>query len=472
METLAQGKPGPDVAAVRAALRRDLAGFYGVYMRKPSFVPLAPMHAQMCAVLQDEKLPLVEVLGFRGSAKSTIGSTAFALWAALERPDLYPFIVLIADTARQAGLKIDAIKSELETNALLIEDYGYQPPPAHEEFKDNWQAKNIVLANGVRVMAFSRGQKIRGILHREHRPKLVIVDDPEDLEWIRTDENRDKTERWFTGEVIPAMDAKASKLVLLGNFLHNDALIARVQRNPLFRSFAFPAADDAGNPLWPSVYPDKAALDRQRQKVGEVAWQREYMLRVVSEEGQDVRESDIHFYDELPFNDGNSLAHGVDLAISTKESADCTAVVSGELAWPAGKLEIYIYPHPVNRRMSFHDTIDALDNLRHSSRMASEFFVEAVQYQKAAIEEMERRAFGVTAMVPIKDKRARLRVAARYIKNGTVKFPRTGCEDLVMQLLGFGIEKHDDLVDALVYLILGAAGDAIEAPVVHYVERN
>ena len=62
-----------------------------------------------------------------------------------------------------------------------------------------------------------------------------------------------------------------------------------------------------------------------------------------------------------------------------------------------------------------------------------------------------------------------LRVAARYIKNGTVKFPRTGCEHLLTQLLGFGREKHDDAVDALVYLILGLAGDGIEEPKVHYV---
>jgi predicted phage terminase large subunit-like protein len=62
-------------------------------------------------------------------------------------------------------------------------------------------------------------------------------------------------------------------------------------------------------------------------------------------------------------------------------------------------------------------------------------------------------------MHPIKDKRARLRVAARYIKNGTVKFPRRGCEQLLTQLLGFGSEKHDDAVDALVYLILGLAGE-------------
>lgn len=101
--------------------------------------------------------------------------------------------------------------------------------------------------------------------------------------------------------------------------------------------------------------------------------------------------------------------------------------------------------------------------------MSSEFFVEAVAYQQAAIEEMERRAFSVQAMHPIKDKRARLRVAARYIKLGIVKFPRTGCEQLLTQLLSFGAERHDDAVDALVYLILGLVGDGIEEQKVHYV---
>src|ERR1700751_3654696 len=107
-------------------------------------------------------------------------------------------------------------------------------------------------------------------------------------------------------------------------------------------------------------------------------------------------------------------------------------------------MEIYVQPHPVIRNMTFSQTMDALDNVRHSTTMSSEFFVEAVAYQQAAIDELERRAFAVTPMHPIKDKRARLRVAARYIKNGTVKFPRTGCEQLLNQLFGFGSEKHDD----------------------------
>jgi predicted phage terminase large subunit-like protein len=157
------------------------------------------------------------------------------------------------------------------------------------------------------------------------------------------------------------------------------------------------------------------------------------------------------------------------LAISTKESADYTAVVSGEVEWENGKTQLYIQPHPVIRHMTFHQTMEAMDNIRHGSTMSSEFYVEAVAYQAAAIEEMERRAFSVQAMHPIKDKRTRLRVAARYIKTGVVKFPRKSCEQLLIQLLGFGIKKHDDAVDALVYLMLGVINEGIEGQKVHYV---
>jgi hypothetical protein len=178
---------------------------------------------------------------------------------------------------------------------------------------------------------------------------------------------------------------------------------------------------------WKAKYPTQEAIDAKRNELGDIGFRREMLLQVVPEEGQDVLPEDIVYYDDPPFDGGNYLAHGVDLAISTKESADYTAIVSGEVTWPNGKPEIYIQAHPVIRRMSFSDTMATLDDIRHSTNMSSEFFVEAVAYQQAAIDEMERRAFSVQAMHPIKDKRARLRVAARHIKMGVVKFPRVGC---------------------------------------------
>lgn len=47
----------------------------------------------------------------------------------------------------------------------------------------------------MRVLSRSRGQKIRGLKHRQHRPSLIIADDVEGLDWVRTQENRDKSDR-------------------------------------------------------------------------------------------------------------------------------------------------------------------------------------------------------------------------------------------------------------------------------------
>ena len=41
-------------------------------------------------------------------------------------------------------------------------------------------------------------------------------------------------------------------------------------------------------------------------------------------------------------------------------------------------------------------------------------------------------------------------------KTGKIVFNIKGCEDLITQLVGFGVEKHDDLVDALTCAIIMA----------------
>lgn len=50
------------------------------------------------------------------------------------------------------------------------------------------------------------------------------------------------------------------------------------------------------------------------------------------------------------------------------------------------------------------------------------------------------------------DKRTRLVLTANMIKNGQILFPRKGAEDLIQQIVHFGVEKHDDLADAFVNL--------------------
>jgi hypothetical protein len=145
----------------------------------------------------------------------------------------------------------------------------------------------------------------------------------------------------------------------------------RIMRAELLKIVYRKPGDEGVKPLarctWRAKYPTQEAIDRKRDELGDIGFRREMLLQVVPEEGQDVLPQDIHYYDAPPFDDGNHLAHGVDLAISTKESADYTAIVSGEVTWPNGSIEIYIQPNPIIRRMTFSETMEAIDNVRKST---------------------------------------------------------------------------------------------------------
>jgi hypothetical protein len=199
-----------DTHEARKENAKTLLGFSLVYLTGYFTDPPATFHAELIHSLESKSLRRLLIIGFRGSGKSTLGSLALPLRAALEYPDKYPFIILVADSSRQATLNISAIKHELETNNLIKQDYGEIKGKVIEDFSlqgegEEWQKQNIVLSNGVRILARSRGQKVRGLRHLQHRPKLVVIDDPEDGEWVRTKENRDKTDRWLHSEIIPAL---------------------------------------------------------------------------------------------------------------------------------------------------------------------------------------------------------------------------------------------------------------------------
>jgi hypothetical protein len=140
------------------------------------------------------------------------------------------------------------------------------------------------------------------------------------------------------------------RAVLIGNWLHTDGLMARLKNTGIFPVLEFPLlrqgdGTEVERCTRKAKYPTQEAIDRKRDELGDIGFRREMLLQVVPEEGQDVLPDDIHYYDDPPFDDGNYMAHGGNLAISTKESADCTALVSGEVTWTSGTLEIFVQPH-------------------------------------------------------------------------------------------------------------------------------
>jgi hypothetical protein len=118
------------------------------------------------------------------------------------------------------------IKLELTHNELLKKDLG----PFEEERNSLGNATAIIIKKlNVKIMISSVEQSIRGMRHGENRPDLIILDDIEDTQSVKTREGRDKAFNWLTGEVIPAGD-KRTRIIAVGNLLHEDSVLKRLQK--------------------------------------------------------------------------------------------------------------------------------------------------------------------------------------------------------------------------------------------------
>jgi predicted phage terminase large subunit-like protein len=478
---------------IRRQMAKNLWGFSNAYLAGGMTLKPAEFHREMVTEMGSPVNRRLEILGFRSSAKSFYGSLALPLWAALEHPDLYPFIVLIGDKFSQASQTIANLKNELDNNYLLKTDYGVIVGNDPEKWKlegPEWQKQNLLLSNGVRIIARSRGQKIRGLRHRYARPSLVVLDDPEDLEWIKTKENRDKSEQWLLGEVIPGMEERQGKLILIGNLLHADGLLARMKpkmQKVLEYSLVkdYLGSDWRGmweHCTWKEKYPTRTSLKKQADLVGPVSFSREYLLKIVAEEGQIIKPEDVHYYDvdKLPeYLSRGLVGHGIDLAASREQSGDFTAVVSGGVRYVDGDNiyehgktpKIFVRPNPFHKKVQVYQLIDHLRNL-FRDYTSSYFYVEANGMQKVVVDELIRALLPVKPMQPKGDKWARLQVIAQYIRNGTVLFPRTGCEELLQEVFGLGTEAHDDLVDALCYVVIGLVETGLQLPTVWRIDNE
>lgn len=354
------------------------------------------------------------------------------------------------------------IKRELESNELLANDLG----PFVEQ-REEWGSTSLYIPKyNARITAISTEQSVRGIRHGQYRPDLIICDDVEDMSSVKTREGRNKTFDWFTGEIIPAGDTYTKRIVV-GNLLHEDSLLMRLKEriendetDGIFREWPIVKDDKS---LWPGKYPDKKSIDTLRRTISnKIAWEREYMLRIIPDEDQVIDARWIQYYDELPEKSTdnqyiNSFV-SVDLAISEKATADCTAVVIVHVfGYKPEDRKYYIDKRFLNARISHLQTLDsitamykALEGRYDETEETPRALIEQVAYQTAALEQLKNRGIEAIGVKIHTDKRARLQLASPLFEMGMVYFPKDrGIAPIIQQLIGFGVEKHDDLADAV-----------------------
>lgn len=447
--------------SVRAAVCSESHyAFFHFYLAHAVNYDTAAFQREMFKLSEDESLQKLFIVAFRGSGKSTIFTTSYPLWAIMGKQQK-KFVLIPCDTLQQAKIQMGNIKQELEGNELLKNDMG-----PFEEDSTEWGAYSIVFKNfNARILVVSTESSIRGIRHGRHRPDLIICDDVELTASVRTKEGRDKIYRWLKRDVIPAGEFRETRLVIVGNLLHEDSLLMRLKRevkngeiNGIFK--AYPLIDKNGRCAWPDKYKTEQDLLEQEKEVGNKnAWLREYLLKIVPEDDQVITREMIHYYDKLPsLEQGHIRAYlGVDLAIGQKETNDYTAMVSIVTQGTGKDFRAYVLPNPINERMRFPEIIAKIKERYRFLKAAwpdTKIRVEANQFQQAAVDQLKsERIHEVEGVTVTTDKRSRLASCADLINAGVILFPRHGAEPLITQMIGFGVESHDDIMDAFTLLV-------------------
>ena len=307
------------------------------------------------------------------------------------------------------------------------------------------------------------------------RANVIICDD-----WIRSDVEannaalREQHYRWFQSVALTRL-LPGGRVILVSTRWHADDLLGRLEaqqaRGEAAEPYVFvnlpaiaeqddPLGRKPGEALWPEMWP-ASALDVKRREVGPYVWSSLFQGRPVPAEGGMFKRSWFGYFDHdaltgrvtvegIGTSDTRDLVkfHTVDLAVSTKTTADYTVVATFTVhkAWG---LAFVLDLRRV--RVEGPDLLPLLEEVHE--KHGGVFFMEKIGPQLALLQTIRRAGLPVREVAPVGDKRARALPLTAAIEGKRLLLPRNASwrADLEAELLDFPSGKHDDQVDALSY---------------------
>jgi hypothetical protein len=245
-----------------------------------------PFHRAIIADWHDMTIPRLVDMAFRGSAKSTLAEEAIALRAGFRE---FRNGLIIGETYDRACERLHAIRHEVDSNERLEELFGPLVGPV-------WSDGELILSNGVRILALGRGQALRGIKFEDRRPDAVFCDDIENGQSVATLEGRRKVRQWFFTELLPACDPEAFVRVA-ATPLDPDALAVRLTQTKDWVTKIYPIEFINAEGKREATWPDRFSLewiDKQKETFTAQGliddFEREYLCTTLSRGARTFRD--------------------------------------------------------------------------------------------------------------------------------------------------------------------------------------
>lgn len=304
----------------------DLLFFFATYLPHYFSTAFGDFHTEWQQVTE-----LRDQFALVGAPREHAKSTFFTLGNPVHKIvyGLRRFLWLLSDTHEQAATFSLAIKMELEENPRLRHDFGKL------ETK-KWSDDEFETANGVKVLARGRGDKVRGLRYRQFRPDMAVFDDMENDENVENPRRVKQLVNWIRGSVLGSLGAGYSA-VMVGNLFHPKSAIVQLindkdeEGQPRYFSKVYAAILDEGTPnerpLWPANWP-MDRLRRKRHDVGSYAFNKEYMNRVAVDDSPFPEEQAKYFERIEVVSRKLVIATALDPSAKAGENNDFRSVVT------------------------------------------------------------------------------------------------------------------------------------------------
>lgn len=207
--------------------------------------PIAKVHEELWhdiqeSVIGDGPEQLGRVLS-RGTGKSAFGTLGPSIWVMAYKHKTY--VLICSDIGSTAEKFIKDIKDNVIENEYLEEGFGKLLDDGNKDYKCN--STQLEFTNRTFVEAISSTSPMRGRKYRNTRPDLIILDDYQSEDDVRTEEAREKKWKRYSDDVKFAKQRavkrngkivkKGTVMMAWGTQQHKECFYSRLLKSPVWK---------------------------------------------------------------------------------------------------------------------------------------------------------------------------------------------------------------------------------------------
>ena len=414
--------------------------------------------------LIDSDAPRVAIAAPRGSGKTSL-SLAKAVQSILFRTK--KFITWVSTSHDVATMQTENLKREMVTCPEIKKLFGSVKTRGASEIDESFSKKSWVGFDHTIVLPRGCGQQVRGVLFGSARPDLIIVDDLEHPEEVKSDDLRIARKTWFHADLMKCVSRfdKGWKIIYIDTLKHEDSLLQDLLDSSDWESVRLEICDDNLQPTAPEImsYEEIKAAYESHESLGMLdVFYREFRNLPVATSNASFKQSYFNYYDESELND-SSLENVVivDPAKTTNMASADSAIVGVGIDTRKNILHVRdidagkMHPDDLYERAIAMCIRLGARVLAVEVTSLNEFITQPIKNELTRrgllwIEFIELKARGGKNAA---SKEQRIRALVPYYRQGLVKHNASACKGLEAQLMAFPRARRWDIMDAFAYVI-------------------